>query len=151
MKKVILTLALVAFAGFAVAQDGLKPLSYPGSNWSNLTYNSNPIRNDGERVNTTLQGNIEQGIVWAQFSNGWRLNTYAAMGYSVDNLGLPWDNKVTPTLGVKFQRPWSNGIWDIGAQVVHQHNFRNIPPGQPSSGTGAQLYVQYWTGWDLKK
>lgn len=145
MKKTLIALALNAVATCASAQ-----LAYPGSNWSNLTYNSNPVRFGDEKTNTLLQGNIEQGIVWKEFSGGWRLNTYAAMGYNFDTIGLPYNNKITPTLGVKFQRPWDGGIWDVGAQVVHQRNFK-IPDGSPSSGTGVQAYVQYWTGWNLKR
>lgn len=146
MKKTIFSLALLAASVGASAQ-----LAYPGSNWSNLTYNSNPVRVADENVNTLLQGNIEQGIVWAELDGGWRVNTYAAMGYSVDTIGLPWNNKVTPTLGVKLQRPWAQGNWDVGVQVVYQNNFRGVPSDVSNSGTGVQLYVQYWTGWDLKR
>lgn len=146
MKKALLALVLIASAFGTSAQ-----LAYPGSNWSNLTYNSNPVRFGDEKVNTLLQGNIEQGIVWKQFSDGWRFNTYAAMGYSVDNIGLSYNNKVTPTLGFKFQRPWENGNLDVGVQVVYQNNFRGVPSSVNNSGTGVQAYVQYWTGWDLKR
>jgi hypothetical protein len=73
------------------------------------------------------------------------------MGYSVDNVGLPYNNKVTPTLGLKFQRPWDNGIVDVGIQAVYQNTFRGVPGGGNESGSGVQAYVQYWTGWDLKK
>ena len=145
MKKTIFGLALLAASVGASAQ-----LAYPGSNWSNLTYNSDPAAPSSERTNTLLQGNIEQGIVWKNF-NGWRLNTYASMGYSADNVGYAYNNKVTPALGIKFQRPWDGGNLDVGVQVVHQRNFRNVPTGASNSGTGVQAYVQYWTGWDLKR
>lgn len=149
MKKLLLVLVIAATSFAASAQDLPKPLSYPGSNWSNLTYNSDIVRPEGQGVNTLLQGNLEQGVVWANLGNGWRFNTYAAIGYSVDNIGLPWNNKVTPTLGLKFQHPWERGNWDVGAQVVYQNNFRGVPSGTDNSGTGVQVYVQYWTGWDL--
>jgi hypothetical protein len=145
MKKTLVVAVLALASVGASAQ-----LAYPGSNWSNLTYNSNPVRFGNEGINTLLQGNIEQGIVWAKFGDGWRINTYAAMGYSADSIGLPYNNKVTPTLGVKFQRPWESGNLDIGVQAVYQNNFKGVPAGYPHSGTGVQAYVQYWTGWDLK-
>ena len=146
MKKTLFALAILVAAGGASAQ-----LSMPGSNWSNLTYNSDPVRFGGEKKNTLLQGNIEQGAIWTEFDGGWKLNTYVAMGYSLDNLGYAYNNKVTPTLGVKMQRPWDGGIVDVGVQAVYQNNFRGIPAGASDSGTGVQFYVQYWTGWNLKK
>jgi hypothetical protein len=149
-KSIISLLTIAAISGAAMAQESLKPVSYPGSNWSNITFNSDPVA-DKAHTNTLLQGNVEQGIVWRTFDNGWRLNTYAAMGYSVDNRGYSYNNKVTPTLGVKLQRPWENGIIDIGVQAVYQNTFRGLPSGVSNSASSVQLYVQYWTGWDLKK
>lgn len=147
MKKTLLVAA--ALVAMATASGASAQLAYPGSNWSNLTYNPSPIKGP-EDNNVLLQGNLEQGIVWANVG-GWNVNTYGAIGYSADRNGLAYNNKIVPTLGLKFQRPWDKGNLDVGIQVVHQYNFTGVPDGQSKSGTGVQVYVQYWTGWDLKR
>jgi hypothetical protein len=145
MKKTLVTLALVALTGLASAQ-----IAAPGSSWSTLTYNPSPI-SGLEKNNVLLQGNIEQGLVWKQFDSGWRLNTYGAVAYSRDRNSFAYNNRVTPALGVKFQKPFDDGMVDVGLQLANQRTYRGATAGFPSSGTGIQLYVQYWTGWDLKK
>jgi hypothetical protein len=144
MKKTLISLALLAIAGSAVAQ-----LSYPGSNWSSLTYNPSPIKGTPEEDNILFQGNVEQGIVWTKYGD-WKVNTYAAVAYSWDRNGLAYNNRISPALGVKLQRQWNGGNLDLGVQVVHQNTFRGVTEGA-SSGTGIQVYAQYWAGWDLKK
>lgn len=144
MKKMLIALGLLAVATSASAQ-----ISYPGSNWSSLTLNPGVIRGTPEDNNVLLQGNLEQGIVWKQMGD-WRVNTYGAVSYSADSNGLAYNNKIVPAIGIKMQRPWDSGNLDVGVQLVHQHNFRGVSDGR-SSGTGVQIYVQYWMGWNLKK
>lgn len=144
MKKTLLAIALVAIASSASAQ-----LSMPGSNWSTLTYNPSPIRGTPEDNNTLLQGNIEQGIVWRKLGD-WKLNTYGALAYTVDRNGLAYNNKLSPSIGVKLQHDFANnGVFEVGTAIVHQDNFRGVTAG-PKSGTGVNLYAQYWFGWNLK-
>lgn len=144
MKKTLVTLALVALSGAALAQ----PVGYPGINWSVLTLNPGVIRDTGERDNMLLQGNLEQGVDWVHFGEGnrWRFTSYGSLGYSVDRAGLDYNNKLVPAVGVKISRSYDNGVVDLGVQAVHERHFRSN-----RSGTGVQAYASYWFGWDLKK
>lgn len=149
MKKTLIALALAVTSVGAFADAG--PIGYPGSNWSQLTFNPSPISGTPEDNNVLLQGKIEQGIDWKRFgaNNEWTLNTYASMGYSADKNGLAYNNKLVPAVGVKMRRSFENGVLDIGAEVVHQRNFKQ--DFGRDSGTGAMVYVSYWFGWNLKK
>ncbi len=144
MKKILIAAALFATAFAASAQ-----VSLPGSNWSELTVNPSVVRNTQEDGNVLLQGNIEQGAVWGNVGQ-FKVNTFVGMNYSVDRNGLSYNNKLAPMVGVKLQHDIPGGVLDVGVRVLYENHFRGVDSG-PKSGVGAQLYVSYWTGWNLKK
>lgn len=152
MKKSLIAIAAFAMSAAAFAQNGLRPIGYPGSNWSVLTLNPGVIRNTPEDDNILLQGKLEQGIDWKKFgaNKQWTLNTYLSVGYSWDRNGLAYNNKVVPALGVKMSRRIESGVIDFGVQGVHQYNFRGVSASQPKRGNGIQAYASYWFGWNLK-
>lgn len=143
INKIACLAALVFAVGGASAQ-----VSYPGSNWSTLSVNPSVVKGTPEDNNVLLQGKLEQGVVWSRLGD-WGVNTYGSVGYSWDKNGLSYNNKVSPAVGLKFQRSFEKGQVDIGVEVVHQENFRGVVSG-PKSGTGVQAYAQYWFGWNLK-
>jgi len=144
MKKTLVAAALLVITSGAFAQ------SAPGSAWATLTYNPSPIRGTPEDNNTLLQGRVEQGLIVGHVG-GFKVNAFGAVAFSADNNGLSYNNKIAPAVGVKLQRDMgSNGIVELGIQVVHQNNFRGTTSG-PNSGTGVQAFINVWSGWDLKK
>lgn len=145
MKKSFIAFAL-AVAAVGASAEGLKPLSYPGSAWSVVTFPAGVA--GSEEHNAVLAGKIEQGVVWKKFgSKGeWELNTYASFGYSVDREGYGYNNKLVPAIGVKMTRKFDSGVVDIGVQAVHENRFKDH-----KSGAGVQAYVSVWSGWDLRK
>lgn len=147
MKKSIIAATLAVFSLGAVAQDGIKPLAYPGSNWSVLTVNPGVISGSPEDNNVLLQGKLEQGIDWVKFGDKkrWTLNTYVSLGYSVDKNKLDYNNKLVPAIGVKVSRSYEHGVVDFGVQAVHENHFRAT--GGRKSGSGVQAYASYWFGW----
>lgn len=152
MKKSLIAIAALAMSAVAFAQDGMKPLGFPGSNWSVVTVNPGVVKNTPEDDNVLLQGNLTQGIDWKKFGaeKQWTLNTYLSLSYSWDRNGLAYNNKVVPALGVKMSRRYEHGVLDLGVQGVHQYNFRGVSAGQPNRGNGVQMYASYWFGWNLK-
>jgi hypothetical protein len=152
MKKTLISLALSVASIGAFAQEGLKPIGYPGSNWSVLTYNPGVVKGSGEEDNVLLQGKFEQGVDWFKFGadKNWKFNTYVSLGYSADKNGLSYNNKLVPALGAKISRSFDNGVLDLGVQAVHENHFRGVTSG-PKSGSGVQVYASYWFGWNLGK
>ena len=151
MKKTIIA-TVMALSAIGASAEGLKPIGYPGSNWSVLTVNPGVIKNSAEEHNVLLQGKLEQGVDWLRFGadKNWRLNTYAALGYSVDKNAIAYNNKLSPAIGVKVSRDFDSGVVDLGIQAVHETHNRGVSSG-PKSGTGVQAYASYWFGWNLKK
>lgn len=145
MTRLPLLLAAAALAACAAGAQA-QPLSYPGSTWGSLMFPSGLSKPEDRDL--LLTGRIEQGAVWFRFGEEerWRLNTYAAFSYSVDNQGLGYYNKYAPAVGVKVQRVFDDGLLDIGVQLAHERRFKDRV-----TSNGAQAYVNWWFGWDLKK
>ena len=141
MKKSVFVAALLAAAVSVSAE----PLEYPGNVWGVVTFPSSTV--GAERNNVLAQGRIEQGIVWFRFADGkWKLNTYAALGYSLDTEGINYNNKAVPALGVKATREFEQGVVDLGVQAIQENRWKD---GVHSSGV--QAYASWWFGWNLKK
>jgi hypothetical protein len=146
---------LIAAASAAAGAASAAPIGYPGSTWGAVVF---PASVGGEersgqlvRDNVLLQGKLEQGVDWLRFGDDkYKLNTYAAIGYTFDNKGFSYNNKLSPALGVKVTRTVGTGTLDLGLQVVHEYRLK---PGRTErkSDTGVQAYVGWWFGWDLKK
>lgn len=136
----------LAAALFAVtASAGAEPLEYPGSVWGVVNFPS--ATTGAERNNVLAQGRVEQGIVWFRFADGkWKLNTYAALSYSLDSEGMSYNNKTVPAVGVKVTREFDQGVVDLGIQAVQENRWKD-----DVHSSGVQAYASWWFGWNLKK
>jgi hypothetical protein len=124
-----------------------QPIAYPGSTWGQLSYPAGLSRE--EKDNTLLAGRIEQGADWFRFGEDrWKFNTYVALAYTVDNRGLPYNNKLTPAVGMKVTRTFDSGVLDLGVQAIHEKRWRDDLNGKSS---GVQAYASWWFGWDARK
>lgn len=140
-KSVFVAAALLAATAFVSAE----PLEYPGNVWGVATFPSATV--GAERNNVLAQGRIEQGIVWFRFADGkWKLNTYAALGYSLDSEGISYNNKAVPAVGVKVTREFEQGVVDLGVQAVQENRWKDNV-----HSSGVQAYASWWFGWNLKK
>jgi hypothetical protein len=140
--------AVLACAALMPLASHAEPIGYPGSTWGSLIYPSGLVGE--EKDNTLLSGRVEQGIDWFRFGDGdkWKFNTYAAVGYSVDNKGLSYNNKLTPGVGAKVSRTFDGGLLDLGVQLTHERRWKDTIS---RSNSGVQAYASWWFGWDAKK
>lgn len=137
----------MVICGFALAAAAhAEPLAYPGAMWGSVLFPSG--LSGPENRDLLVTGRIEQGAVWLRFGedNAWRLNTYAALSYSVDDKGLGYNNRYAPAIGVKVQRIFGGGILDLGMQLARERRFKDN-----ATSTGVQAYANWWLGWDLKR
>jgi hypothetical protein len=145
LKSHIFLQAAGVVAACICAPVSAQPLAYPGSTWGQVIYPSGLSLE--ERENTLLSGRVEQGVDWFRFGNEqWKFNTYAAVGYSTDTKGLPYNNKVTPALGFKISRSFETGVLDLGLQAVHERRWK-----ANTSDSGLQVYASWWFGWDARR
>lgn len=129
---------------------GKGPIAYPGYTWGNATTPSS-VQQGSPNGNLGYSAKIEQGVDWFAFDTDkkWRFNTYVSALYSRDtsNYAYTWGNQFTPAIGAKIRNVYESGLIEVGVQYVNQTNL-NVS-GQ--SGSGLQVFANYWMGWDLKR
>jgi hypothetical protein len=146
MKYLLLNMVKIACPILITHAAHAEPIAYPGSTWGQLVYPAGLVGE--EKTDALLSGRVEQGVDWFRFGEDkWKFNTYAALGYSVDNKGLSYYNKLTPALGLKVSRSFDGGSLDLGVQVIHERRWKD----SDSSNSGVQAYANWWFGWDAKK
>jgi len=165
LKKILIAAIAVLSTSVAVAGDDYAgPVGYPGSTWGHFAFPSSAYNAGVEKDNWIYQGKITQGVDWVNFGvdDQWVFDTYASVGFSVDRLGIVYNNKLVPALGAKLSRKFSHGAIDFGVEGLYEKHFgkRNSSgelwsnvgssPEKGAHGYGVQGYVSYWFGWNGK-
>lgn len=150
MKKHIIAIALATLSSGVLAQEAQKPfrpLGYPGYTWGSITTPSSVV-GGVEEHNVVLQGKIEQGVDWFKFGKNVTVNTFVDLGYSVDNKNVPWNNKVAPGIGVKLKHETSFAHLEYGVRYGYERRWED-PVNR--SGNGVQVFINWYTDWNLRK
>ena len=131
---------------------GLNPIALPGYTWGSIMYPNSVISGRPDNVSGVFQGKVEQGADWFKFGDRkqFTLNTYVNVNYTADTYGLPWNNNVKPAIGTKIRMDGDWGVADLGVQYVYEYDWKQ-PSGVKNSGNGVQVYVDWYSGWNLKK
>lgn len=128
---------------FIPASASALDLHFPGSTYGEFRFPNSPAQE--ENNNMVLEGSLEQGIDWNRFGGGrWTLNTFGEFRYSVDRVGLDYNNRLIPGIGIKLKARISTGIVQIGVKEVNEIRFRSDRSDHIALG-----FVNYWFGWDL--
>lgn len=131
------------------ATSWFNPIALPGSTWGSITYPGSVLNGSPEENDVIFQGNVEQGADWFKFGDRkqFTFNTFVSMPFTVDSDGLPWNNKIQPGVGMKVRHNWGDsGVTDIGVRALYESRWKDN-----QSGWGYQLFVNYYTNWDLKR
>lgn len=148
------TLSSAAFAQTApeTKSDSIfNPIALPGYTWGTMMW-PNSVVKGVEDSNFLFQGKVEQGADWFKFGDRkeFTVNTFVNATYSADSAGLPWNSYVKPAIGAKIRWDGDWGVAAAGVQYLYQRNW-NVPNGSPDSGSGVQLFVEWYSNWNLKK
>lgn len=126
------------------------PIAYPGNTWGTVVYGAKSP--DGFQK-YRIEGIVEQGVDWFRFSSDpqWKFNTYVAAEYVLNS-----DTRgVTPVLGMKVNRAFSDGSLDLGLRWKHGNTYLSPTginnPGGTEKVSRVELYATYWFAWNLKK
>ena len=142
----IALLSVVAFAPTVVC--AAEPLAFPGYTWGSIV--GVPYTTPGvpDRHNVTLDTKVEQGVDWARFNNGRStVNTFIDLRVNADTLQQPWNNYIRTGVGAKVRTTvGENGVVNVGVRLFEQTHWAT-----GNSGVGVELYVDWWTNWDLRK
>ncbi len=133
----------------ATSTSWFNPIALPGSTWGSITWPGSVLDNSPEKNDVIFQGNVEQGADWFKFgdSKQFTFNTFVSMPFTVDTDGLPWNNKVQPGIGMKIRHSWGDsGTTDFGVRALYESRWKDN-----QDGWGVQLFVNYYTNWNLKR
>lgn len=127
------------------------PIGYPGNTWGTIVYGVKTP--NGDTVpRQRIEGVVEQGIDWFRFGDGTlKFNTYVAGEYVVNSN----DANVTPVIGMKVNKRFSDGSLDLGLRYKYGSTF--ITPGGSNTIGGIErasrieVHATYWFDWNLKK
>lgn len=111
-------------------------IGYSGASWGELRHEA------GDGIdNTLLYGWIDQGIDWTE-KKGFRVSTYGVLRYKLDTRKLWYNNSIAPGLGIAVRKR----AIKIGAEYIWERYFES-----DTSENKAVIYINWWTGWDLKR
>jgi len=144
------TLLLAAAVSALATAASAAPLAYPGTAWGTVTYPSSVIGHSPESNDLVYQGQITQGADLAVV-NGWTVDTFGRLNYTIDTKGVDWNNKVQPSVGVKITRPvkigGATGVLDLGVEAVYERRFGTEFKTPDRDGVGVRVSAGYWFGW----
>ena len=148
MRIAKILLALATLTTLAVAQEGpphplqgstLDNVALPGQFWS-TNGNLEPV----EHANVFSMNYAEQGAtVFSTWSNSLTLTPFVGIGFSADTKGYSYNNKIDPSIGIKFNKYFRSGVISVGTAYLEEHRFYN-----GGSASGREDFAQYWFGWE---
>lgn len=143
MKRHALRTVLLLLMVFVVSDGSHAIEGFRGATWGSLKYD---MPKDEENY-LLLDGWFKQGVDWARWRNT-SLNTYAMIRYKWDSENTPYNNVITPALGVSLDTYNPKGfIGTIGFEYQWENRF------YPATETVEKAFVYLdWVGWwDLKR
>lgn len=132
-------LALFAFLMNSCAAVGTR--GFPGEMWNEFRAPSGPF----EHGTVVLDGRIQQGINVGT-AGPFRVIPFGELRYRLDSAGLPWNDMVAPSIGIKLRKDFVDGFIQFGIQGLSEHRFMN-----GESGAMGLFFIQSWFGWDAKR
>jgi hypothetical protein len=121
---------------------------FPGSSWGIAALNISPT----ELHNTLFVDYVKQGVVvWKDENHGTNrrpsnLIVFGQFTGSKDVKHYDWNNLTRGGGGVEFLVPTDTSTFEIGAMYLYE--TRTI---LPRNGSGLEVFVRFWHGWQDKR
>jgi hypothetical protein len=112
-----------------------------GSIWD--SFGQNPI----EPGNFVNYSHIDFGVVVDTVKKV-QIEPYVGVNFIRDTKSLPWDNRVIGEWGVKFVRPFSHGVVEVGGAYAAERRF-SVTGSPQQTKTGPEFFTNGWFGRDL--
>lgn len=131
------------------------PLTFVGEEWAKMLYHG-PGSEGLNKNNLVVQGTAEAGIIVAKYEDN-LVEPFYQIGLSADTKGLPWDNMISNSIGIKLKNPkqgWQIGIKGFIDKYYGNADMTNIggqgwnmPRGDRKGNSGVMLFFTLWKGW----
>jgi hypothetical protein len=100
-----------------------------------------------EKGNIVADTYVEQkAVVSTAWNDTLTLSPYVSAEFVLDTSGYNWNNKVSPSLGLKISKHLRAGVISAGIGYMYENRFRNADGFKP---TGGRIdFLSDWFGWN---
>ena len=110
---------------------------FKGQLWS-YTGTFSPLERNNVLSNTYAEQTVSLFSTW---NSSLDITPYAAIGFSFDTKGNPWNRSIQPSFGVKANKFFRHGVISTGVAYSYQDRFGT------TSANGGTNYILDWFGW----
>jgi hypothetical protein len=120
---------------------------FPGSSWGIAALNISPT----ELHNTLFVDYVKQGVtVWKDKDHGTQkllpsLIVFGQLTASKDAKHYDWNNFTREGGGIEMMVPTEHSTFEVGAMYLYE--TRTV---LPRTGTGVEVFIRFWHGWQDK-
>jgi hypothetical protein len=126
----------------AVTSSVLDPVKLPGeisSTSGNLS--------SYEKGNVVADTYVEQkAVIFSSRNDTLTVTPYVSADFVLDTSGYNWNNKISPSLGLKVNKHLHAGVISAGIGYMYENRFRDAEGFQPSGGRTD--FLTDWFGWN---
>jgi hypothetical protein len=139
---VLVSLACGQDAPHAVSSTVLDPVKLPGeiaSTSGNLS--------SYEKGNVVADTYVEQkAVIFSGWNDTLTVTPYVSADFVLDTSGYNWNNKISPSIGLKINKHVRAGVISAGVGYMYENRFRNAEGFKPSGGRTD--FLTGWFGWN---
>jgi hypothetical protein len=139
---VLVSVACAQDARHAVSTSVLYPVKLPGeiaSTSGNLS--------SYEKGNVVADTYVEQkAVIFSAWNDTLTVTPYVSADFVLDTAGYNWNNKVSPSVGLKVNKHVHAGVISAGIGYMYENRFRNADGFKPSGGRTD--FLTDWFGWN---
>lgn len=147
MRQILMFAVLVSAAWaqgvpHAVSTSVLDVIEFPGEIASTSGHLSSY-----EKGNIVSDTYVEQkAVIFSAWNETLTVTPYVAGDFVMDTSGYNWNNRISPSLGLKINRHVRAGVISAGIGYMYENRFRNAEGFKPSGGRTD--FLTAWFGWN---
>jgi len=99
-----------------------------------------------EKGNVVADSYIEQkAVIWTSWNESLTVTPYVSADFVLDTYGYNWNNKWSPSVGIKVNKHIPRGVVTAGIGYMYENRFRNADGFKPAGGRTD--FLTGWFGW----
>jgi hypothetical protein len=100
-----------------------------------------------EKGNVVADTYVEQkAIIYSSWNDTLTVTPYVSADFVLDTSGYNWNNKVSPSVGLKINKHVHAGVISAGVGYMYENRFRNAEEFKPAGGRTD--FLTDWFGWN---
>jgi len=147
MRQILIFAALVSLAcaqnpPHAVRSSVFDPVKLPGE-MASTNGNLSPYERDNFIADTCVE---QRAVVSSAWNETLTVTPYVSAEFVLDTAGYNWNNRVSPSFGLKINQRVHAGVISAGIGYMYENRFRNVDGFKPAGGRTD--FLTDWFGWN---